>query len=109
MSGGRFEYLDSQLKHQIFGYSDKPYNCFEDIEISELIWDVLNLIHEFDYYESGDSGRDDYIKAKNEFKEKWFKTSSNKRCKAYIDKAVAQLRNELYETFMIEDKETYEE
>lgn len=42
MSGGRFNYLDSQLKHEIFGWTDKPSNVFEDREISELVWDILD-------------------------------------------------------------------
>ena len=49
MSGGHFEYLDSRLKEEIFGWTDKPENVFEDREISELVFDVLDLIHEFDW------------------------------------------------------------
>ena len=37
MSGGRFSYIDSRLKDEIFGWRDIPSNVFEDIEISELV------------------------------------------------------------------------
>jgi len=37
MSGGCFNYIDSQLKSEIFGWSDKPRNVFKDKEISQLV------------------------------------------------------------------------
>lgn len=55
MSGGRFNYADCNLKSEMFGWVDEPYNVMEDDEISELVWDVLNLIHDLDYYQSGDT------------------------------------------------------
>lgn len=42
MSGGRFEYTDERAMSEIFGYTDKPWNVFEDWEISELVWDIFN-------------------------------------------------------------------
>ena len=30
MSGGRFDYVDSRLKDEIFGWTDNPSNVFED-------------------------------------------------------------------------------
>ena len=44
MSGGHFDYIDSRAKNEIFGYGDKWWNVFEDREISELVWDIFNLI-----------------------------------------------------------------
>lgn len=77
MSGGRFEYKDSSLKDEIFGYFfENPEhipNIFEDEEISELIWDVFDLIHDYDWYASGDTDESDWIKSKTNFKNKWFK------------------------------------
>ena len=64
MSGGRFEYIDGRLKDEIFGWTDKPGNVFEDKEISELVWDVLDLIHDFDWYASGDTCKETYLKKK---------------------------------------------
>ena len=102
MSGGRFDYLDSQLKTEIFGYTNKLINVFEDREISELVWDVLDLIHEYDWYESGDTGKDNYLKAKKKFKDKWMKTDSNRQ-KKIIDEAISDLKKELYETWGIDE------
>ena len=96
MSGGRFNYADGNLKSEMFGWVDEPYDVMEDEEISELVWDLLNLIHEFDYYESGDTLREDYIKAKQEFKKKWFGNRSE-RLEQIVDKKIDQLREEVKE------------
>ncbi len=98
MSGGRFDYKDSSLKYEIFGWTDKPSNVFEDAEISELVWDVLDLIHDYDWYASGDTGKDTYLKAKTEFKAKWF-GDRDVRIRRIIDDAIKECKTELYETF----------
>ena len=101
MSGGHFEYLDSRLKDEIFGWTDKPKNVFEDREISELVFDVFDLIHAFDWYYSGDTDKETYLKAKAEFKKKWF-SNRGVRIKRTIDTALDEARAELYETYGIE-------
>lgn len=98
MSGGRFCYIDGQLKSEIFGWTDKPSNVFEDREISELVWDVLDLIHAFDWYASGDTFKEPYLKAKAEFKKKWL-DNRGVRVRRIVDEALKQTRDELYETF----------
>ena len=102
MSGGRFDYIDSRCKGEIFGFADEPRNVFEDREISELVWDVFDLIHEFDWYVSGDTGKDTYLKAKAEFKRKWLK-NSGVRVRRIVDDAIDKARKELYETYGIKD------
>lgn len=103
MSGGRFNYTDSSLKNEIFGWTDCPSNVFEDREISELVWDVLELIHEYDWYASGDSGKGNYIKAKTAFKRKWF-SNRGVRVRRIVDEALNQCKDELYETFGFDDE-----
>ena len=98
MSGGRFPYLDSSLKSEIFGRTDKPRNVFEDREISELVWDVLNLIHEFDWYVSGDTGKESYLACKAEFKKKWL-DNRGIRVRRIVDEAIQECKAELYETY----------
>jgi hypothetical protein len=107
MSGGHFEYLDSRLKDEIFGYEDKVKNVFEDREISELVFDVLDLIHEFDWYYSGDTGKETYLEAKAEVKRKWL-SNRGIRIKRTIDTAIDEARAELYETYGIEEGERNE-
>lgn len=102
MSGGRFCYIDGQLKSEIFGWTDKPSNVFEDREISELVWDVLDLIHAFDWYASGDTRKETYLKAKAEFKKNWL-DNRGVRVRHIVDEALKQARDELYETFGLEE------
>lgn len=101
MSGGHFCYQDRNLKNEIFGYRyEKPVpNIFEDKEISELVWDVLDLVHDFDWYISGDTSEDDWLEAKGLFKAKWLRSDGQERCKNIVDGAVEELREELYKTF----------
>lgn len=98
MSGGRFNYTDQSLKHDIFGWSERPSNVFEDREISELVWDVLDLIHSFDWYESGDTGEEDYLQAKEAFKEKWL-SNPEVRVRRIVDEAIQACKEELYKTY----------
>lgn len=102
MSGGRFDYRDSALKDEIFGWTDKPRNVFEDMEISELVWDVLDLVHDFDWYASGDTCKETYLKAKEAFKNKWF-SNRGVRVRRIVDTALKECKDELYETFGLED------
>lgn len=96
MSGGKFGYYNKYLKDEMFAYDDRPNNVMEDDEISELVWDVLELIRVFDYYSCSDTGRDTYIKRKNEFKKKWFGNRSE-RLEQIVDKKIERLREEVKE------------
>lgn len=101
MSGGHFSYTDSQAKSEIFGWTDKPTNVFEDREISELIFDVFDLIHDYDWYVSGDTDENDWLQAKRAFKAKWLHSQPEERTKAIIDAVIDDARQELYKTFLL--------
>ena len=106
MSGGRFNYMDSTLKGEIFGYfyddrATPPVNAFEDWEISMLVWDVLDLIHDYDWYASGDTGEDDWLEAKAAFKKKWFGQTQKARVKEIVDIVLGDAKEELYKTFWV--------
>lgn len=104
MSGGHFCYMDSNLKSEIFGWTDKPRNVFEDMEISQLVWDVLDLIHAYDWYVCGDTCKETYLQAKKDFKRKWF-SNRGVRIRQIVDDALKRCKNELYETFGFDDTE----
>lgn len=112
MSGGHFGYQNDSVCHEIFGwevscdYGERGFsqsshasriNPFEDREISELVFDVFCLIHSYDWYASGDNGREAYQKDVKRFKNKWFDTPRDKRLKEYVDDAVEYMKTELYE------------
>ena len=104
MSGGHFNYVDSHLKSEIFGWGNKPSNVFEDVEISELVFDVLDLVHAFDWYKSGDTCRETYLKAKADFKKKWM-GNRGVRVRRIVDDALQRTKTGLYETFGLEEVE----
>ena len=101
MSGGHWNYTDSTLKIEIFQWSNKPWNALEDREISELVWDVLELLHDYDWYASGDTCKETYLEAKTAFKKKWF-SNRGVRTRQIVDTAINELREELYETYGLE-------
>lgn len=109
MSGGRFNYTDERAMSEIFGFCDDEDipNVFEDREISELIYDVFNLIHDYDWYVSGDTGKETYLRAKELFKNKWLQNNKDlrlMRLQRIVDNAVDELRDELYETIGVKEQ-----
>lgn len=121
MSGGFWDYRDSSLAHDIFGWrcyidyglKDKEMlavsrqnvrrdNPFEDKEISELVYDVFCLIHSYDWYHSGDTGEDDYREDVKYFKDKWFGKSVDDRVKSEIEKGIEEVRTSLLQEFLYE-------
>lgn len=102
MSGGYFEYRDRALKDEMFGWNDKPHNVLEDKELSELTWDLLEVIHEYDWYKSADTSKETYLKAKDKFKKKWL-SNRGINVRRIVDEAVNDLKLELYETFIRSD------
>lgn len=104
MSGGHFEYKDSSLKMEMFGWTDRPHNVLEDRELSELAWDLLDIIHAYDWYKSGDTCKETYLKEKEKFKKKWF-SNRGVNVRRIVDEAVAELKSELYESFRISEVE----
>ena len=107
MSGGTFSYTDSQLKNEMFGYSyDNEWsgrNVLEDRELSEMTFDLLTILHDYDWYCAGDSDEESWLEAKAKFKDKWLKNPKI-RVKHVIDTAVEDLRQELYKTYGLETK-----
>ena len=103
MSGGYFDYKDGALKTRIFGWDNEFTNAFEDREISQLVWDTFELIHEFDWYKSGDNSEETWLEKKKQFKQKWFDTLREDRIKSIVDKAFSECKDELYKTFNIEE------
>lgn len=99
MSGGHFEYHDMSLKREMFGFGDKPRNVLEDMELSELAFDLLDVIHAYDWYVCGDTCKETYIKSKCEFKKKWFE-NHEMNVQRIVDDAINNLKLELCETFL---------
>lgn len=103
MSGGRFSYADSTLMNEMFnvgwGESDEKYtdelgDPMGDRELSELVFDVLNLIHDRDWFASGDTEEKDYNKSVRKFRKKWFDTPREDRLKSIVERMCEENRKE---------------
>ena len=117
MSGGKWDYINDRLSTEIFGYwistdridSGKKYdvnlkevikmNPLEDHEITAIVYDVLCLLHSYDWAISGDTDEKTYREDVKKFKCKWLKTDEGERAKPIIDICINALREELYKTF----------
>jgi len=119
MSGGRFNYMDRTICTEIFDeYADydleglkdlkdarkrvRRKNVFEDVEISELIFDVFCLIHSYDWYASGDTGEDTYRKDVAYFKKKWFGKTAMQRAEKVTKDAIEEFAEDIRKIFGVE-------
>ena len=87
MSGGYFDYTDQQLTDEIFNLwsnydiggkiqdscakKARKLNPLEDEDMSELVYDVLCLLHSFDYYKECDTSEETYRNDVEALKKKW--------------------------------------
>ena len=127
MSGGRWNYNQCNLGYDMFPGCDVCYglgddekskyrnytesvklarklNPMEDRQLSELVFDVLCLIYSADWYKSGDTCEDIYREDVKFFKEKWLKVNPD-TLKDEIRKSIQELKEELYVTFGIQEKD----
>jgi hypothetical protein len=88
VSGGSYDYVYNRI-------NDAAY-CAKDKEIKELLFDLANLLHDEEWYESGDYGKDSYEETLKAFKKKWFKSDRSHRLKGYVDESLEKTREELY-------------
>ena len=94
MSGGALDYLPSRVKNDIFGYScDTPHQArqldpLKNPEISELVFDVCELLHEAEWYLSGDTSIVDYDEAIDSFKTKWLNSSGEERAEHIVEEEI---------------------
>lgn len=110
MIGGMFYGSDTTLKNILFRWSDEPINVFEDEVISELVWDVFDLIQSLDYYKSHDTSKEAYLKEaylkdKEAFKKKWLGKSKGSVDRKIVDASIEEVRQELYEAFGLKGEE----
>ena len=72
MSGGHFDYVDKKL-----------YNRSEQVRqdgnplLAELLHDLGDLLHEYDWWISGDTGRERWLEAWTNWQNKWMNGDSS--------------------------------
>jgi hypothetical protein len=89
MSGGSMDYICYKVADAATHVRDR--------EISKLLLDLSELLHDLEWYESGDYGEGAYEESLTKFKAKWFKADRTERLKGYIDESLNEVRDELYQ------------
>ena len=101
MSGGSLNFLASNMCDSLFGYRvDKEYkkicdkdnariarklNPIHDRELSELIADVICLLHALEWYDDCDIDEKAYKECVKKFKSKWMQRTEKDRLNSYLD------------------------
>ena len=89
MSGGSMNYVCYRL--------DEEADYMGDRELIELVKDVAKLMHDREWYISGDYGEDTWKESAQAFKEKWFKSSREDRLKRMVEEIFTSARKECME------------
>lgn len=97
MSGGSMNYICYRVEEEAENMGDR--------ELIELVKDVANLMHDREWYISGDYGVDEWKVSARKFKEKWFKSDREERLKSLIEEIIASARKECMELIGVEVKE----
>ena len=87
MSGGSLGYICFKLEDCADHIDDK--------EIRDLINDLAELLHDLEWYMSGDYGRDSYEETLSKFKDKWFGDTRNERLKKYLNDTFDEMKQEI--------------
>ena len=111
MSGGYYNGKEKILQSDIFGWGTETteqaikLNPLKDKEISGIVFDLLNLLHEFDLAISGDTNMGNYYEEVTKFKDKWLNSEVKDRIRYVIDNSIKDLKEELYLSFGLPMKE----
>lgn len=89
MSGGSYNYIYSRLRCEC-------ENQMYDAEMNDLIEDLCDVLHDLEWWQSGDISEDGYRKTLAKFKAKWFDESREVRLKRYVDEQIGLVREQLY-------------
>lgn len=88
MSGGSFNYNFYTIQNEYCGR-------MEDAELDEMMDDLVELLHDLEWWKSADYGEDDYRETAKKFKDKWFNQERAERLETIIDKKCEALKAEL--------------
>lgn len=97
MSGGSYNYICFTLENECEGQ-------MRDLELNEMLKDFCKVLHDLEWWQSGDYGEDEYRETVKEFKEKWFGKTHEERIEKAIKKATADFEKRLRDTFGIKEK-----
>lgn len=88
MSGGSYGYECYRVEEAYVGH-------MYDHEMNLLMFDLVKVLHDLEWWQSGDYGEEAYQKTLSEFKEKWFDGDRVERLQNIITEETDKLRTEL--------------
>lgn len=97
MSGGSMDYLCYRVEEQVSKMGDR--------ELSELIKDVAELLHDREWYLSGDYCDETWEKCARKFKQKWFKQPREDRLKTFIEQIFDEAKRECMNMIGVKNNE----
>lgn len=68
-----------------------------DSEMDDMIHDLCEVLHDLEWWQSGDYDEEQYRETVAQFKTKWFRGDREERLKGYIDNQIGIVRKELYQ------------
>lgn len=90
MSGGSMNYLYMTI-------IDSCVGRMEDKILDALMLDLSEVIHDLEWWGSGDIGEEDYRETVRKFKSKWL-SKNNSVCEKIIEQECDKLKSELLES-----------
>lgn len=66
MSGGSYSYICNRVEEECV-------NRMYDSQLNEMMKDLVNVLHDLEWWQSCDTGEETYRRTVTEFKKKWFK------------------------------------
>lgn len=76
-----------------------------DAEMNDLINDLVNVLHDLEWWQSSDICEETYRKTVSDFKQKWFGGNREERLKGYIDENLKQMKKQMYQIVGLEEEE----
>lgn len=67
----------------------------EDVELDDMMDDLCELLHDLEWYCSGDNDESDYRETVKKFKKKWFNQNQGERISSIIDKKCEKFKKEV--------------
>ena len=114
MSGGHWNYKNDELAYEIFDWRLRPdygedgfsqsrlaatINPLEDAEMSEMLWDMLCVLHSYDWYACSDTCEETYREDVRRFKDKWLGKPTKARVQRIADQELERVKEVLYKAF----------
>lgn len=91
MSGGSMDYLYMQV-------IDSCVGNMEDKLLDALMLDIADVLHDLEWWDSGDISEADYRETVRKFKSKWL-SKDGSVCEKIVTQECDKLKSELLETF----------